>query len=386
VNQSYIPILTESELKTDTVKSFLIRKSYQDLVKWNSIITGKDYTFFLRKQDHFAISYNSFQNLDFSFLREKHQNAKRIKFKYLYRSIQNIKRFYPQLIPSNKKWKGMADRIKNSPLLNMYLFKGFTKSSWEVLTQFKEVYPLSKKTKRLPIPHDFSKYLHTLTSLEFIDDFTLTPSLIQNSKDEIQGKLFLDIHINSKVLSGSYIHQLNNLKRGIKSYEKNYIKFRVRYTTDSLYKLQNECAFYPFPLEALYRKQKTVSILNKNYNFLISHDDIVLASIHFLTTQFMRFRSLQQKTDLIGSKFIKSLNLMYKYFLLSEYLKGNEFKTEMSELKIREQLTPQFSELGLEDSVSEEQWKLIKAQLLYLLKEIRDELVKYDSSLKVLKF
>ncbi len=100
----------------------------------------------------------------------------------------------------------------------------------------------------------------------------------------------------------------------------------------------------------------------------------------------MRFRSLQQKTDLIGSRFIKSLNLMYKYYLLSEYLKGEEFKLQTSESKISIFLTPQFSTIKLDDEVDEENWKIIKAQLLYLLKDIRDELIKYDSSLKLLRF
>ena len=386
VNQDYIPILTESELQTDTIKSYLIRKSYQDLVRWNSILTEKDYTFYLRKQDHFAISYNSFQNLDYYFLREKYQRTKRIKFNFLYRSIQNIKKFYPQFILKDNSWKELSNKIKKHPLINSFLIREFIKNSWQILTHYEESYPINQHRKRLAIPHDFSKYLHTLTSLEFINDFTLTPTLIQNSKHEIQGKLFIDVHVNSNIQLKEYSLQLDNLKRGIKSYEKDYIKFRVRFTTDSLYKLQNEHAFYPFPLEALYRKKKTVSVLNKNYNFLINHDDIILASIHFLTTQFMRFRSHQQQTELIGSKFIKSLNLMYKYFLLSKYLKGKEFTTSMSEKKIREQLTPQFSELDLEDPVTEEHWKIIKAQLLYLLKEIRDELIKHDSSLKVLKF
>ena len=105
-----------------------------------------------------------------------------------------------------------------------------------------------------------------------------------------------------------------------------------------------------------------------------------------MTTQFMRFRSLQQKTDLIGSRFIKALNLMYKYALLHSYLKGEPLPLNLSTKKMRELFTPQFNEIALDDNVTNDHWKLIKAQLIYLLKEIREELSKQDQSLKLLKF
>ena len=222
--------------------------------------------------------------------------------------------------------------------------------------------------------------------MEFITDFTLTPSLIQRSFQKVAGKLFIDIHVNRDIVSKNYIHQLDNLKIGIKEFQTSKLKFRIRYTTEKLYQLQNENAYYPFPLEAFFRKYSTYSVAKNDYQFLIDHDQIICASVHFLTSQFMRFRSLEHKTDLIGSKFIKSLNLMLKYYLLSEYLKGKEFKFGFSETEVREYLTPQFSNIKMSDPVTSEQWKIIEAQLLYLLKDIRDELCQYDTSLAVLRF
>lgn len=386
INQTYIPILTESELKTDTIKSFLIRKSYQDIVKWESICFKKDYVFHLRKQDHFAIIYNSIQSLDFHFLKEGARKSNRTRIKSIYRSIQNLKKFYPQDLTFPRKWKERSHFLQSFPIFSTLGSKTFFSNVWQVLTTHLDEHKKISKYQEVSLDPKFIKYLNSLLSIDFIKDFTLTPTLIQRNQDKIQGKLFIDIHVDQNICLKNYIQQIDNLKMGIKEYETEKLKFRIRLTSSFLYKIQNEYAYYPFPLEALYRKQKTYSINKFKYDYLINHEHIILASIHFLTTQFMRFRSLQQKTDLIGSKFIKSLNLMYKYYLVSEYLKGNEFKLEASEKAIRESLTPQFSDINSLDDVTEEQWKIIQAQLLYLLKDIRDELVKYDPTLKILRF
>ncbi len=386
VNQVYIPILTKAELQTDTIKSFLIRRSGQDIVKWKSVISEKDYIFHLRKQDHFAIVHNSIQNLDYFFLKEYRQSSERVALRNTNRSIFNLQRFFPNAFPEDKKWSKLAKRIQGLPGMNTILAKKFYQLTWKILTDKEISYKKNQEYQEFPISKDLVKYLQSLLKVECINDFTLTPSLIQQDPTQLRGKLFIDIHVNKKIVENKYFQNIEHLIARIKDFETFKLKLRIRVTTDSLYQMQNEFAYYPFPLEALFRQQKSISLAKREYDFLIIHDQIVLSAIHFLTSQFMRFRSLKQKTDLIGSKFIKSLNLMYKYHLLVEYLKGRELNFDLPEEKIREQLTPQFSELELIDIVTEEHWKIIKAQLLYLLKEIRDELIRYDASLKVLRF
>ncbi|MBT4791248.1 MAG: hypothetical protein HON90_06735 [Halobacteriovoraceae bacterium] len=386
VNHIYIPILTENEFNTDVVKSFLMRKSHKDSTKWESVLSHHKYLFYLRKQDRFAITYTGVQNLDLFFLKERAPKPSFSKTKNLIIAINTLLKFQLLSSQADTTWTQISMRLRRYPILIKRLSSKFELAIWSILTQTQCSHQQNKKYQDFPLEKELSKYFHSLLQLSFINDFTITPSLIQSRTNEIQGKLFIDIHINQEVMKKSYVKSLNHLISGIKRFENNKLKFRVRLTTDSLYQLQNEKALYPFPLEALYRKQKTYSVKKFHYNFLIQHDQIIHASIHFMIIQFMRFRSLQQKTELIGSKFIKSLNLMYKYYLLAEYLKGNEFKVELSEKKIREKLTPQFSEVSLDDVVTEEQWVIIKAQLIYLLKEIRDELAKDNQGLKVLRF
>ena len=386
VNTIYIPILTESELKTDVIKSFLLRKSFNDIIRWHSILTDKIYTFHLRKQDHFAIAYNSIQNLDYYLLKDDLYKPNRAQVKNLYESISNLRKFYPNYITKSDTWRRSAKNLQRFPQLSIFNLNQFIKRAWGLITEYQDDLPRHTSFEDFPVPIEFIKYMRSILMIEFIDDFTFTPTIIQQNSKNIAGKLYIDIHVNQKTTQNSYIKQLENLRIGIRKFETKQLKFKIRLTTPFLYKIQNEFALYPFPLEGLYRKERTFSVGKVKYDYIISHEHLVFSSIHFLTTQFMRFRSLQQKTDLIGSKFIKALNLMYRYYLLSEYLKGKEFKLELNESKIREHLTPQFSGIKIQDTVTDEQWIIIKAQLKHLLKEIRDELVKYDASLKLLRF
>lgn len=387
IQSQYIPILTVNELNTDVIKSFLFRKSTQDLVQWNSILTDKSYQFFLRKQDIFAMTYNSVQNLDYNLLYLNQKRSTRSQTKNTYEAIHNLAKFHKKIFPVNlTKYQALAQRIQNYPFLKHLFLNQFKKKTWDILT--KEELPQNKSTitdRSFILPKEFRSFLKSLLNLEFIDDFTLTPSIIQKDQESFTGKLYIEVHLNQLVVP-KYISQLENIRAGIQAFETQNLKFRVRFTSATIYQLQYENAYFPYPLESLYRKEKTISMAKRKYDFLISHDHLIMASIHFLIIQFMRFRSLQQKSDLIGSKFIKSINLMYRYYLVSQFLKGQSVEFLNHERKIREFLTPQFSEIKSGDIVSEEDWKLIRAQMLYLLKDIRDELLKYDSSLKLLRF
>ena len=140
------------------------------------------------------------------------------------------------------------------------------------------------------------------------------------------------------------------------------------------------------PLESIYRYQNSHSTMGIKYNFPPNKKQLQRAAIHYLLGQFMQFRSMEHKTHLIGSRFIKSLNIIYRYQLLLDYLKGKEFAVSHSYKSIMEELTPQLSEVSPSEKVDKELWQLVRAQMLFLLKRIRDELAKDHPSLKNLQF
>ncbi len=388
VKTDYIPILTRSELNTDVIKSFLIRNSYKDQIRWQSILKNKNYTFNLRKQDYFATSYSAFQNLDYYLLKEGNHHHRRSKVKNVARSLKSLSKIYPQNFTLTAKWSKVIKKELLSPFYGKIFPHHFSRETWKILANKPKV-KSSEKLKTLPYsnlsPH-FLKSLYQINELEFIDDISLTPSLIQKDEHSLTGKVFLDLHFNHKLTLKNNFAMALKLERKIKELESIELKIRIRYTTDKLYTLQNINCLYPFPLEPLFRLKNTFSLKQREYHFNIQKDYIIRASIHFLITQFMRFRSLEQKTDLIGSKFIKSLNLMYKYYLLVTYLETQKFSLAYNEQEIRKCLTPQFSNISASSEVTEQDWLIIKSQLLYLLKKIRNQLIKFDPNLKALRF
>jgi len=385
VQKVYIPILTIDEINTDIIKSYLIRDKISNHLKWISVLTTHKYDFKLSKQDYFSMAFSSFGNLDFQLLQLNHIKSKRLFIKAIYKAIHSLKKIHPKDFSISKNWEKTYYRISTFPLFIYIGHKVFMQETWNILS--KDLYSYEHTENHYSYIHKkkVNKYLSKLLKKDFIDDITMTPALIQQTNN-VKGKLYFDIHLNHKVSENLNFKELELIKNKLKSFDHEELRYRVRFTTSSLYQLQNRNAYYPFPLEPLFRKRKTLSYGNLNYNIEIHEDAIHLSSVHFLVSQFMRFRSFKQKTDLIGSKFIKSLNLMYRYYLLSYYLKGNEVEFLGNEKIIRERLTPQFNTIKNTDIVTEEQWRIIKAQLLYLLKDIRNELAKKDPTLKKLKF
>ena len=100
----------------------------------------------------------------------------------------------------------------------------------------------------------------------------------------------------------------------------------------------------------------------------------------------MRFRTQKLATSLIGSKFMKSLNLMNRYTLILDYLSGKEMEIPEKYSDMMSNITPQLATYRSKDPVQEEDWPLIKSQLVYSLKKIRDELAKKHPTLKNLQF
>ncbi len=386
INTSYIPILTQAEIKTDVIKSYLIQNQSKETFTWPSIMGRNDYRFLMGKQDHFAMLFHSFRSIDHYLLRIKKPKNIRAKTKSIYTAFTHIHRFAPLYIQISKSWERKCTRIYRFPVLAFFLKKSLEKEHFKAITH--HVYPQTqlKEYQFEQFDYNLIKFLKSLLQLEFIDDFILNPSLIQPHNDQFSGKIFIIILVNKKILKKNYLNQLENLKNSIRKYENDQTKFRIRFMSIALYELLNTKALFRFPLEPLNHQVNAFSVKSIQYKYIVNYDQIQLASIHFLTTQFMRFRSLKQKTDLIGSKFIKSLNLMYKYHLLWEHLKGKPFEIHRSVTEIRELFTPQFNDISLEDEVTEEDWIIIKSQLIYLLKGIRDELARKDTSLKFLKF
>lgn len=383
VHDKYLPILTEDEIKTDVIKSYLIRNSAGDMIEWKSIFTTKAYLFKLTEQDYFAISFSCVQTLDHYLLRSGHKKNKRIQFKNIYKALKGIERLHKKHFKTNRKWSMRYIKLHRFPFLLNALEGKLYYDTWKFLTT-------SDKKKQglfnsdLSIPEEVRSYLKSIYTLPFIDNIVIIPSMIQNKRKDLKGKLYFDIVLNEKAQKKH--KKLKKIRNDLYKLSSTRLKNRVRYTSTPLHLLQNAQALFYFPLETLYRNRKAFSIIGKNEEIIVSREAIYHSSIHFLVTQFMRFRSLEQKSDLIGSKFIKSLNLMYKYYLLNYYLKGNEVDFLGDQKIIRERLTPQFSAIKNNDTVTEEDWILIKAQLLYLLKGIRDELAKKDESLKTLRF
>jgi hypothetical protein len=385
LNTAYIPILTEEEFNISQLKSFLIRNTYKEEIIWKSVLRNTNLSFKLTDIEHSAVAFSAMQNLDFYLFKSLEPKTPRIRVKNIHRDLITLHNFYPDEIVLNKNWKRLANWTQGHPFLNYVFYQSFIKKTWIILTQGKVETKASEATQTINISNELRTHLTSLLELNFIKDITLTPSIIQNDLDNLKGKLFIEIHITDQFIR-NYYTQLNNIKDGFEKFESKHLKFRIRIVSPIIYKLQNEHAYYPFPLDSLFRDKVTVSIAGNNYKYQISQADIIKSSIYFLTSQFMRFRSLEQKTDLIGSKFIKSLNLMYRYYLLLEFLKKKQFHFQHNEKLIREHLTPQFSEIKINDRVTEEDWLIIRAQLIYLLKEIREELVPYNKELKNLKF
>lgn len=385
-NRKYLPILSTTEFNSETIRSFLIRNSYHEDINWNSLFNKDHNKQEIKDQDKFTILFHALQSLDYYLfkMQTKHVETRK-EVKNIYRAMMAISsKNYHHLfnITLTKSWKNAALWLQRYRYLFFARSLFFNKTWKSLLKQEKEKKVV--QIREINFDHQAQNYLFELVHKDWIDEISCTPSLIQNSKSSIEGKLFIEIHINRKAIQ--HLSEFDKITNRMTKFDNSKLKFKMRFIPSDIYRLQNEKSLYPFPLDSLYRKNKTFYLINSDYQVNLSKDFIIKSSIHFLVAQFMRFRSLEQKTDLIGSKFRKSLNLMIRYHLLLSYLKNNDLNFTITEKSARALLSPQFSEIKFNDVVNDEDWNLIKAQLIYLLKGIRDELIKYDESLKTLRF
>ncbi len=381
-NLNYIPVLNEKEFRLDLLRGFLIRNSLRDTIKWKSLIKKKDYVTYLGRQNEFAIKYSSFQNLSLHFLRLESEQDFNLQIKNIKRSLNNLKKYEPNKIPDLEKFNKRANLLIKYPILKPVLKKNSITQCWKILTHFEDMLEINAERSDFDDPQ--LNFLKDIKEKPFIEDIFVTPSIIQFNPDRWQGKMYVDIILNRN-FSGKR-KELIKIKKEIKKNNSNFLKFRVRFTTPLLFEVSGQTSLYPFPLEPLLRNSIGRSISGREYPFMVEYEQLIHASIHFLVTQFMRFRSLKQKNELIGSKYIKSLNLMYRYLLLVRFLEGERFELTRSVESIRASFTPQLTDILLTDPVTNEDWTIIQAQLKYLLKKIRINLAKYDDSLYELRF
>ena len=111
INRAYLPVLTQNEYKTSTIKSFLVRKSMKEQISWFSLFDDEKKTFLLRKQDKFALQHNAIQSIDYFMLKEHVSKLTRVKFKQISNSALIINRFYPDSFPLTKLFYKLTARL-----------------------------------------------------------------------------------------------------------------------------------------------------------------------------------------------------------------------------------------------------------------------------------
>lgn len=386
INKNFLPILTEKEFSNNMIRSYFIRNCDNEKLLLKSVVLENQYEILIGKQNIFAVSHSAMQTLDYFLFKDEDKIIQQKEVKNIYQATLSLHKCFPNQVNLNKSWKALAQSSIRYDFLFTILKSKFQRATWKNLMTSDFDKQFDSTPKVLPLTPEVSEYFADLVKEEFIDDIILTPSIIQNKRDRIQGKLYVDLIVNEHITKKKNFNQIQNIREGIESPKIPSCKIKVRILTHDMIKLLTENALFSFPLDSYYKKQNSCSVNKYSYEYTIKKNLVRHAAIHFLIVQFMRFRSLEQKSNLIGSKFIKSLNLMYRYYLLLSYLRGETLIFERRESKIRECLSPQFNKLRSYDVVTPEDWLSIKAQLLYLLKHIRNELLKYDQSLKNLKF
>lgn len=386
VNTDFIPTLTLNEFKVSRFKSYLLRNHSRDLIVWNSIL-HKDKTIKINTNNTttYPLIYSAIQDLDHGLFKEDNGKSKRTLVKNISRGLRALDKYFSKDFKIKKKYFQRAKIYLRYPSLLSFSYKTFLLKSWGEILQPANVTPKDNQ-RELKIPMDLKKALDNILQFRFIDDITLTPSLIQLNPEKVTGKLYIEVHVNEAFLRPKLFDKRSRIRSEIESHQTEDLKFRIRFVSSHLHVFKQTIMATPFPLDNLYRKEACYSLKNLKYSYGLDHNYLNEAAINFFIIQFMRFRSSKQKTDLIGSKYIKSLNLMYRFYLLSYYLEHRkvEFTSDINEVK--ELLSPQFANVDPLQTVEEDDWKIIRAQLIHFLKKIRSQLVRHDKSLTHLRF
>lgn len=391
VNTNDLSVLKIAEINTPLIRSFLVKKYFNDEVQWQSILQKKTYTFNLKSQDHFSIQYEYIRNIDTLLFNSQEklitsEEEIRSISKKIFNSISGLEKYKLIQKETTKEWKILAKK-----LIGFTFFKRSKFQSFKFLS-FKEIDGIEvKKDLRSTFPETYEKELLTfckeLIKKDYIYDIFLSPALIQLDHDSIKGRIYIDILLDTRHIDlksyNKLVDKISN-KRNIDL--KSNTKLIFNLSTYEVNCIEDMYALAEYPLRGFYRAQQGFSFNNHKYKYTQDRKQIEKAAINYLLLQFMFFRSRNHKDQLLGSKFIKSLNTIYQYKLLLDNLQGKEFAISHNYKSIVEELGVQLSLLRPDDIVDENSWQLIRSQMLYTLKMIRDELAKKYPSLKNIQF
>lgn len=387
INTDFIPSLTLDEFKVSRFKAYLLRNSSRDLITWNSIL-NKDKTIEIDTTDtsQYPLIYSAMRDLDAGLFKEEQLNTKRTQVKNISRSLRALDKFYPSDFSISKPYFNRAKIFLRYPALLSFWHNSFLKYSWKELLPATSIQSGKHSPNHLRMNRDSKAALTNIMSFRFIDDITITPSLIQLEPERSTGKYFIEIHVNQYFCRKNFFDKRQAIKKEIESYQSDDLKFRIRFISSHILKFQLKIMATPFPLDALYRQYKCYSLKRVDYFQGVDQTFLKEAAVNFFIIQFMRFRSSKQKTDLIGSKYVKSINLMYRFHLLGQYLKHGKVEFTDNIEEIKHLLSPQLAHIDPLETVREEDWMIIRAQLIHFLKNIRTQLLKFDKNLSHLRF
>jgi hypothetical protein len=393
VNLRNLYVFKEIEIQTPQIRSYLTRSRGNSQMTWKSILTNKEFQFTLKEQDHYTVQRNYIRLLE-EFLLTKirpsliNRHWVRSFGKGIYRAIIGLQ-FYGLLNSRpSREWEKFAKKIIGLSWFSRLYFMGLKVMTFKLIDS--EPMP---EGAWVDIPESYPNHLRQFTQrlvqMPIVQDVVLRPALIQLHSEEIKDKIFIEVVIGQKKgsLSADSLHQLSlAIMDFLDNTDEHEPKYVFSFTTYTIIKMKAENMLSSYPLEHIYSYQSSHSAMGIKYQFKSHNKQLKKASIFFLLHQFMLFRSMDHRNNLIGSRFIKSLNIIYRYQLLLDHLRGKEFAVSHSYKSIMQDLSPQLRHIKPDDIVSTQMWKIIRAQMLFLLKQIRDELSHKSPSLKNLQF
>lgn len=405
VSLGKIPVLKEKEFKSTLIRSHLL-KLYQvkgDRSYWYSLRERKHLEFEMNEQSQYALDYHNLKILNRFLLTRFYVTRPHRSFVkgHAFHIPRSIRRLIEQGILKNveeerlNRWRNKARKIYLNRGLYKLSFRTYHAQSWQFLLEDGEKQQSSPAEFNHDLyPSELVKACRRIIEHPDVSDVIVMPALLQYysaEMNEISGKVFLDVVISDESDKKLTARKMRSLQKLIDRTERELKKFdnfsvSISFTARSVLKLRHQQALFPFPLEGQYRKFKAWSVAGKNYAQKQDPDALEMAVTHFLLVQFMRFRFERISTGLIGSKFIKSLNLINRYALILDHLNGEELRIPQNAAQIRSHTTPQLSHLKFSHTVTKEDWPLIKSQLIYYLKKIRDNLKSRHPELQYLDF
>jgi len=395
INTHRLPILKEREFSSPLIRSFLVSDIDNKEHNWLSLYKNEMMTFKFSKQGRFATKYFLMRKLDFFMMNTKttilNKNLLRSYGKYTSLAIKSMASEGLVKLNEHKYWQSLGMSIASlSPLARFKFNKHYT-LTWKLLDQIQIPYTRVTSDSSM-YPKPLLELCEKLMVQEGVEDILLTPALLQIHDTQVRGKVFIDVILSERMHEFSFkkikiIKKIiENFDNDIETQEEIKVKTSFKLSTLTLMQMQSQKSLFPYPLEVYYRQRRTFSVRGRKYQIKVSKNAIDRSIIHFTLLQFMRFRSQGLKNSLIGSRFIKSLNLLNRYILILEYLEKKDFIVPNNYAEMLAKITPQLSHMRHNDEVTQEQWPLIQAQLLYTLKKIRDLLSEDFPSIKKLTF